>query len=130
MSQPKLTPNQLRRIEELEGFLRSVSLVRKLVTELESNRAARPQLLEDISSRISRELFKVRQRAMAANVGTLADVAGSLATMSKRSQGLQMKIRGLKDGVASLEFQLDRALAQARTPEEPRPSGMHKPPVE
>jgi hypothetical protein len=128
MAPPKLTPNQLRRIEELEGFLRSVSLVRKLVTELESNRAARPQLLEDISSRISRELSKVRQRAVAANVGTLADVAGSLATMAKRSQGLLMKIRGLKDGVASLEFQLDRALAQARTPEEPRPSGTHRPP--
>ena len=130
MAIPKLTPNQLRRIEELEGFLRSVSLVRKLVTELESNRAARPQLLEDISSRITRELSKVRQRAMAANVGTVADVAGSLATMAKRSQGLQMKIRGLKDGVASLEFQLDRALAQAKTPEEPRPSGTHRPPTE
>lgn len=129
MAEPKLTPNQLRRIEELEGFLHSVALVRKLVTELESNRAARPQLLEDISNRISRELTKVRQRAMTANVGTLADVAGSLATMSKRSQGLLMKIRGLKDGVASLEFQLDRALAQAKMPEE-RGSGTHHPPTE
>ena len=121
MAEPKLTPLQLRRIEEIEGFLRSVTLVKKLVGELESNRAARPQLLEDLSGRISRELLKLRQRAIAANVGTVADVAGSLATMSKRSQGLLMKIRGLKDGVASLEFQLDRALAVAKTPEEKRP---------
>jgi hypothetical protein len=28
-----------------------------------------------------------------------------------------MKIRGLKDGIASLTFQLDRSLVQAQTPE-------------
>ena len=120
MADTKLTPNQQRRVEEIEGFLKTVALVKKLVGDLESNRAARPQILEDITARITRELFKMRARAVSANVGTVADVAGSLATLSKRSQGLQMKIRGLKDGVASLEFQLDRALAMAKTPEEKR----------
>ena len=130
MADPKLTPNQQRRVEQIEGFLKSVALVKKLVGELESNRAARPQILEDLSNRISRELFKVRQRAIAANVGTVADVAGSLATMARRSQGLAMKIRGLNDGVASLHFQLDRALVQAQTPEQKRPSGLQQPPSE
>lgn len=130
MAEPKLTPNQLRRIEEIEGFLRTVALVKKLTGELEGNRAARPQILDDISSRISRELFKMRQRAVAANVGTVADIAGSLATIAKRSQGLQMKIRNLNDGVASLNFQLVRALAMAKTPEQKRPSGTQRPPTE
>ena len=130
MADPKLTPNQVRRIEEIQGFLRTVALVKKLTGELDSNRAARPQILEDLSSRISRELFKMRQRAIAANVGTVADVAGSLATMAKRSQGLQMKIRGLNDGIASLAIQLDRALAMAQVPEQKRPSGTQRPPTE
>lgn len=130
MADPKLTPNQMRRVEEIQGFLKSVALVKKLVGELESNRAARPHILEDIAGRISRELFRMRQRAMAANIGTVSDVAGTLATLAKRSQGLQMKIRGLNDGVASLAFQLDRALAMAQVPEQKRPSGTQRPPVE
>ena len=118
MADPRLSANQQRRVEEIEGFLRSVALVRKLVGDLESNRAARPQILTDISMRISRELFRLRQRAIAANVGTVADVAGNLATLAKRSQGLAMRIRGLNDGVASLRLQLDRALAIAQTRED------------
>ena len=121
MADPKLTPNQLRRIEEIQGFLKTVDQVRKLIGELESNRAARPQVLQEISARIARELSRMRQRALVANVGTVADVAGALATMANRSQGLQMKIRGLNEGVASLGFQLDRALAIASTPEQQGP---------
>lgn len=120
MAEPKLTPIQLQRIDQITGFLKTVSLVKKLVGELEANRAARPQILQEICSRISRELSRMRQRAISANIGTVADVAGGLSTMATRSTGLLMKIRGLKDGVASLTFQLDRALVQAQTPEEKR----------
>ena len=80
------------------------------------------EILQGISSQIAREFSKLRQRAISANIGTVADVAGSLATMAGRSQGLQMKLRNLNEGVASLTFQLERALAVAMTPEK-RPSG-------
>ena len=120
MAEPKLTPIQMQRIDQITGFLKTVDLVKKLVGELEANRAARPQILQEICARIARELSRMRQRAIGANVGTVADVAGGLATMVTRSTGLLMKIRGLKDGVASLAFQLDRALVQAQTPEAER----------
>jgi hypothetical protein len=120
MAEPKLTPIQMQRIDQVQGFLKTVATVKKLVGDLEANRAARPQILQEMCARISRELSRMRQRANGANIGTVADVAGSLATLATRSQGLLMKIRGLKDGVASLEFQLDRALVQAQTPEEKR----------
>ena len=123
MAEPKLTPNQLRLAEEIQGFLKTIAQVKKLVGELESNRAARVEILQGISSQIAREFSRLRQRAISANIGTVADVAGSLATMAGRSQGLQMKIRNLNEGVASLTFQLERALAVAMTPEEKRPSG-------
>ncbi len=118
MAEPKLTPIQAQRIEQITGFIKTVDLVKKLIGELEANRAARPQILQEICARISRELSRMRIRAVGANVGTVADVAGGLSTMANRSTGLLMKIRGLKDGVASLSFQLDRALVQAQTPED------------
>lgn len=118
MAETKLTPIQMQRIEQITGFLKTVALVKKLVGELEANRAARPQIQQEICARISRELLRLRQRAVSANVGTVGDVAGGLATMANRSTGLLMKIRGMKDGVASLTFQLDRALVQAQTPED------------
>jgi hypothetical protein len=118
MAESKLTPIQMQRVEQITGFLKTVSLVKKLVSDLEANRAARPQFLQEICARISREMFRMRIRAAGANVGTVPDLAGGLATMATRSTGLLMKIRGLKDGVASLTFQLDRALQQAQTPED------------
>jgi hypothetical protein len=117
MAESKLTPLQMQRVEQITGFLKTVHLVKKLVGDLEANRAARPQFLHEICARISREMFRMRIRAASANVGTIGEVAGALATMATRSTGLMMKIRGLKDGVASLTFQLDRALMQAQTPE-------------
>jgi hypothetical protein len=130
MADSKLSPNQQRRVDEIEGFLRTVALVKKLTAELDGNRAARPRILEDISTRIARELSKMRHRAVAANIGTVADVAGTLAAVAKRTQGLAMKIRTLNDGVASLTIQLDRALAMAKTPEEKRSSRTQAPPTE
>ncbi len=120
MAESKLTPIQMQRIAQIEGFIKTVDLVKKLVGELEANRAARAQILQEMCARIARELSRMRQRAIGANVGTVADVAGNLSTLATRNQGLLMKIRALKDGVASLSFQLDRALVQAQTPVEKR----------
>jgi hypothetical protein len=64
----------------------------------------------------------MRQRAIRANIGTLADVAGSLSLTAGRSQGLQMKLRILHEGIVSLGFQLDHALKAASTPEATKPS--------
>ena len=118
MAQPKLTPNQVRRIEEVEKFLRTVDHVKKLVAELDGTRAANVKVINNICGMISRELSQMRQRAMTSNVGTVADVAGTLAVVAARAgTGLNMKIRALNDGVNSLTMQLDQALKAAHEPE-------------
>ena len=71
----KLTPNQVRQIELIQGFIRNVDHVKRLVGELEGNRAARPVIINNICGAIARELSQMRQRALSANVGTLADTA-------------------------------------------------------
>ena len=122
MAPPKLSANQLRRIEEIQGYQKAVAHIKKLVAELESSAAARPLIIQNLSSRIARECSRIRQRALTANIGTVGDVAGALSTMAGRSHGLQLKIRGLIEGVASLTLQLDHALTVARTPEQKQPS--------
>ena len=119
MAQAKLSANQLHRIAEIEGFITALAHIKKLVLELESSKAARAPVIQNLSSQIARELSQMRQRAIRANVGTLADVAGSLSLTAGRSQGLQMKLRILHEGIVSLGFQLDHALKAASTPEKP-----------
>jgi hypothetical protein len=121
MADPKLTPLQAERAQQIQEFQKSLARVKKLVSELESNRAARPQVLQDLGSQIARELSRLRARAVGASIGTVADLAGQLSVAANRSSGLLMKLRTLNDGVASLTFQLDRALTAATTPEPNRP---------
>ncbi|PYP40425.1 MAG: hypothetical protein DMD48_03410 [Gemmatimonadetes bacterium] len=110
----KQSANQIRRIEELQQYVRTVDHVKKLVAELESNRAANPKIINGICGTIARELSHMRQRALTANLGTLPDVAGSLAIVAGRAgTGINMKVRALADGVNSMTMQLDQALKSA-----------------
>lgn len=118
----KLSPNQVRQIEEIQQFIRTVDTVKRLVAELESNRAARPVIINNICGSIARELSQMRQRALSSNVGTLADTAGALAVLAARQgSGLNFKIRGLGEGVNSLMIQLDQSLKAASQPEKAAP---------
>jgi hypothetical protein len=122
MAGKKLTPAQAARVEMISEFLRTVERVKHSVAELESNRAARSQILDNICGGIARDLTHMRQRALTANIGTVADVAGALAVMAGRGGGLNMKIRGLNDGVNNLAIQLDHALKQAMEGDEEEPT--------
>jgi len=116
----KLTPNQVRQIELIQGFMRNVDHVKKLVGDLEGNRAARPVIINNICGAIARELSQMRQRALSANVGTLADTAGGLAVLaSRQGSGLNFKLRALAEGVNSLMIQLDQSLKSASQLEKP-----------
>lgn len=88
--------------------------IKKLIAELESNRAAKPKIINGICGNIARELSHMRQRALTANLGTLPDVAGTLAIVANRAgTGINMKVRALADGVNSMTIQLDQALKMA-----------------
>jgi hypothetical protein len=123
----KQTANQIQRIEELQHYVRTVDKVRKLVAELESNRAANPKIINGICATIARELSHMRQRALTANLGTLPDVAGSLAIVAGRTgTGIMMKVRALVDGVNSMSMQLDQSLKMAHEARPERDKGEKK----
>ena len=119
----KLTADQQRRAGEIRQFQTVVEHVAKLVAELDSNRAAKATFIDNLCESIARQLSQMRQRALTSGVGTIADVAGAMSVMAGRGGGIDMKIRGLSDGVNSLRMQLDQALKQAMTPEPKQPPG-------
>ena len=109
----KLTPDQHRRIAEIETHLKTVAHLKHLIAELESNRAGAKRVIEQLCESIARELSQMRQRALTANIGTIADVAGAMSVMASRGGGLDFKLRGLGEGVTSLTMQLATKLASA-----------------
>jgi uncharacterized coiled-coil protein SlyX len=120
MAHQKLTADQIRRIEEIEEFRRAADHLNRLVTELEGNRAGQTRTIQALSEKIANEASQMRQRALTANVGTIADVAGTMSVMAGRGGGINMKVRALADSVNSLYMQLDAAMKQATTPPEPK----------
>ncbi len=120
MTQYKLTPEQLHRIEEIQAYQRTADHLKHLVGELEGHRAAGTRVVEDLCQKIAHECAQLRQRALQANIGTIADVAGTMSVMAGRGGGINMKIRGLGDGVGSLVMQLEAALKHAMTPAAPK----------
>ena len=117
MVQHQLSPSQQRKVDEIAELRKTLSHVRTLVAELESSRAAKTSIVANLCSTIARELSQMRQRLLTAPIGTVADVAGSLAVMASRAGGINMKLRGLADGVNSIDMQLDQAFKAALAPE-------------
>src|SRR5207253_11239620 len=127
MAHQKLTAEQARRIEEIEEYRRATDHLKRLVTELEGNRAGQTRTIQQLSERIANEASQMRQRALTANVGTIADIAGTMSVMAGRGGGVNMKIRGLADPVNSIYMQLDAAKKHDTTPPEPKKPAEQRP---
>src|SRR5207245_9493447 len=102
MPPPKLTADQLRRIEEVEEFQRAADHLKHLVTELEGNRAGQTRTIQQLSEKIAIAASQMRQRGLTANVGTIADLAGTMSVTARRVGGLSVKIRTLPDQVTRI----------------------------
>src|SRR5258706_5694610 len=88
-----------------------------MVSELESNRAANPKIINNICGSIARELSHMRQRALTANLGTLPDVAGQLAIVAgPAGTGVNMKGRALAEGGNSMTIPIDQGLQIGHQP--------------
>src|SRR2546427_8893746 len=113
MPPPKLTADQLRRIEEIEEYRRAADHLKHLVTELESNRACQTRTIQQLSEKIANEASQMRHCALTAGIGTIADVAGTMSVMAGRGGGINMKIRALADAVNNRGIQLAAAMKHA-----------------
>jgi hypothetical protein len=116
----KLSADQVRQVEAIQEYQRVADRLKHLVAELEANRAGQTRTIQQLCEKIANETSQMRQRALSSGIGTIADVAGTMSVMAGRGGGILLKIRGLADGVNSLQMQLEAALRHAMTPVAPK----------
>ena len=117
MAGVKLSASQQRRIDQITELQKIVGHTRATLKELESNRAAKATVVNNLSGMIAREMQQMRQKLLTSPVGTVGDLAGNLSVVASRSQGMNVKIRALNDGLNSIDMQLDLAMKNAMQPE-------------
>ena len=66
---------------------------------------------------LGRPLDEIRANCQALSLGGLAETCGLMSTISRRGGGLQMKVRGLRELMVSMQVNYDGALRAASTPE-------------
>ena len=117
MAGVKLSANQQRKVDQITDLQKTVDHTKVLVKELESSRAAKSSVINNLSGMIAREMQQMRQQLLTSPVGTVGDLAGNLSVVAGRSAGIAVKIRALNDGIVSINMQLDLALKNAMQPE-------------
>ncbi len=70
---------------------------------------------------LARLLDEIKGNASALSLTGIAETAGIMGTMTRRGGGLQMKVRGLRELLASLKINYEAAIRSATTPESPTP---------
>jgi hypothetical protein len=76
-----------------------------------------PKLDETLVRGMTRVLDEMKAGASQLNLNGLADALGAMASTSRRGGGLQVKIRGLRDGLTAVKQNYDAAMRKASIPE-------------
>src|SRR5437016_4888712 len=92
MPPPKLTADQLRRIEEIEEFQRAADHLKHLVTELEGNRAGQTRTIQQLSEKIANAASQTRQRALTAPDRGEVEILGMRWTGGASTRALRERL--------------------------------------
>ena len=118
---PKLTSAQHAQLAFLGTLPARFERIHRQIEEIASMRADDTQVRN-----LCRFLDESRNQAGTLNLGPLADTFGRMSMMARRGGGLQMKVRGLREGLASLRTNFEGAHRAASTPAA-HPDGEEKP---
>jgi len=115
----KLTPRQLAQLAVLEPLLPKFDTLHRLIEEIAGLRAD-----ETLVRRLCRILDEGKAATNSAGLTALSETMGVMGMLARRGGGQQMRVRGLREGLASLKINYEGALRSATTPE---PEGAEKP---
>lgn len=87
---------------------RAWSLIERMNTPSEAEGAAR---------QLARLFDQLKGGAATSGLPMVADAAGMMAMLARRGGGLQVKVRGLRDGIGALKHAVAQARKSATTPE-------------
>jgi hypothetical protein len=108
----KLTPRQQAQLAVLELLPPKMANMHRLIEEVAGLRAD-----ESVIRRLCRLLDESKSATNSVGLGALSETMGMMGMMARRGGGLQMKIRGLREGLASLKINFEGALRSAKTAE-------------
>ena len=117
----KLSSAQQAQLAFLETLPGRFERIHRQIEEIASMRADDTQVRN-----LCRMLDECRNQAGTLSLGPLSDTFGRMSMMARRGGGLQMKVRGLREGLGSLRTNYEGALRAATTPEK-RPGDEEKP---
>lgn len=108
----KLTSRQQSQLAFLETLPPKLSRIKHIIEEMGALKAD-----EAVVRSLGRMLDEIKAGAQSLSLGGIAETAGLMGTMSRRGGGQQMKVRGLRELLGSLQVNYEGALRAATTPE-------------
>lgn len=108
----KLSSRQQATLAVLETFPRRFDLIHRRIEEMSSLRAD-----EAFQRQLARMLDEMKAQAGSVGEGALADTLGMMASLARRTGGVQTRMRGLREGFGSLKINFEGAMRSASTPE-------------
>ena len=108
----KLTSQQQAKLAILTTFPAKFDQIHRLIEEMAALRAD-----ESLVRRLTRILDELKAGASSVGEGAVADAAGVMGMLARRGGGLQMRVRGLREGFVSLKTNFEGAMKAATKPE-------------
>ncbi|HSR15433.1 MAG TPA: hypothetical protein VLL51_06750 [Gemmatimonadales bacterium] len=116
MTTGKLTGAQQAQLAFLETLPPRFERIHRQIEEIAGLKASETQV-----KALCRLLDECRNHASILSLGPLADTFGMMSMLARRGGGLQMKVRGLREGLVSLKANYDGALRAATLVGDPGP---------
>jgi hypothetical protein len=108
----KLSSRQQAQLAFLQMLPPKFQRLHTVIEEMAALRA------DDVAVRgLARQLDEMRAQAQALNLSRVADTAGLMGMMARRTGGVQVRVRGLREQLGSLKLNYEAALKNATTPE-------------
>jgi len=108
----KLTARQQAQLAFLERLPPKIQKLNATIEQMAGGQA------DDVSIRqLIRACDEMKAGSSQLGINALADAAGSMASMGRRGGGMQVKVRGLRDLLASVKHSFDAAMKKATTVE-------------
>jgi chemotaxis protein histidine kinase CheA len=108
----KLSARQQAQLAYLERLPPRIQKLQATIEQMAGGQA------DDVTVRqLIRACDEIKAGAAQLGINALADAAGGMASMGRRGGGMQVKVRGLRDLLASVKHSFDAAMKKATTEE-------------
>ena len=108
----KLTSRQQQQLAYLQGLPMKFAVIARVLDQMAALQADDAQIRG-----MCRQVDEIKSGCGQLSLGSMADTAGHMVTLARRTGSQQMRVRGLRELMGSLKINYDGAVRAASTPE-------------